>query len=233
MNTSSTELIVSLDLDNVQEVKTLITSLGESVTWYKVGKQMFTHYGPSIVALLKLEGKKVFLDLKFHDIPNTVAKAVGSAVDIGSDMINMHASGGSEMLAAGLETARNLNPEVLVIGVTVLTSMDESSFGESGYRGNISEQVVRLAALARNNGLDGVVASAHEIQLIKDSCGTDFIQVIPGIRPSGCQSQDQKRVMTPAEASARGAGFIVVGRPITQAADPLKVTQAILRELRS
>lgn len=229
MSNKRTQLIVALDVSEAAIAFNLVDRLGDEVEWYKVGKQLFTRFGPSIIAGLKSRGKKVFLDMKYHDIPNTVAQAVRSAAAIGADLINVHASGGPAMLAAAAEAARAV--DATVIAVTVLTSMDAVELAAIGITASPAEQVVRLAQLTRASGLVGVVCSAQELALIRQHCGVDFLTVVPGIRPSGADVGDQKRVMTPAEAARSGADFIVVGRPIIAAADPRQAARAVQAEL--
>ncbi len=228
---SKTKLIVALDFDSLDEVGLLVTALGDRVAYYKVGKQLFTRCGPPVLAWLKGRGKQVFLDLKFHDIPNTVAKAVRAAAELGADMINVHASGGAEMISAAVSAARETRPEVLLIAVTVLTSLDAAALAALGVNATPEEQVARLAKLAQDAGAHGVVASARESEVIRRVCGPDFVQVLPGIRPAGAAAQDQKRVVTPAAAAALGAHYIVVGRPITQAPDPQAAADSIIAAL--
>ena len=229
MNCQKTELIVALDVDELDQALRIVDALGEHVEWYKIGKQVFTANGPQAVHLLKERGKKVFLDLKFHDIPNTVAAAVRSAGKIGADMVNVHASGGGEMMKAAAEAAREF--DMILVGVTVLTSMNSSELANIGISSSPEQQVIRLARLARNAGLDGVVCSAWEIAAIHKVCGADFQLVVPGIRPAGADHGDQKRVMTPAQAAAAGAQFIVVGRPVTQAENPVTAAKLVKQEL--
>ncbi len=228
MSNQPTQLIVALDFDSLDEATRLVDAAGASVLWYKVGKQLFTRYGPDALRPLKKAGKKVFLDLKFHDIPNTVRQAVRSALDIGADMVNVHAGGGLAMMAAAAEARR---PDSLVIAVTVLTSMDQQALSQVGVQSSLSDQVERLARLARQAGLDGVVASGHEITMIRAACGPDFVQVIPGIRLASGSADDQKRIMTPGAAAEAGAQFIVVGRPVTRADDPAAAASEIVRQL--
>jgi len=228
MPSTPTQLIVALDVDHAADALRLVDQLGPAATWYKVGKQLFTRCGPAIVQQLKGRGKRVFLDLKFHDIPNTVQQAVSAALEIGADMVNVHGSGGPAMLAAAAQAKRG---DALVIAVTVLTSLDQAGFTAAGYAGTIAEQVQRLARLAQEAGLDGVVASGQESALVRAACGPGFVQVIPGIRPATAGSDDQKRVMTPAAAVRAGAHYIVVGRPVTQAVDPAAAAAAITAEL--
>ncbi|MCK5802805.1 MAG: orotidine-5'-phosphate decarboxylase [Lentisphaeria bacterium] len=224
-----TELIVALDVNTQEEALAVTENIGDAVQWYKIGKQLFTRFGPGIVSELRSRGKKVFLDLKFHDIPNTVAQAVRSAAAIGADMTNVHAAGGPSMLRAAAEAANETG--LLCIAVTVLTSLDREELEAVGVHSNPAEQVARLGKLTRKCGLPGVVCSAREIVLLRETCGDSFTLVVPGIRPAGADKGDQKRVMTPGEAAAAGADFIVVGRPIRAADDPAAAAAAILAEL--
>jgi orotidine-5'-phosphate decarboxylase len=234
---SKTELIVALDFEKLQSALDFVETAGDSVTWYKIGSQLFCSAGPAAVAALKKKGKKVFLDLKFHDIPNTVASAVAEAVKLGADMVNVHASGGREMMMAAVKAATDNSPagkRPLIIAVTVLTSMDEAALTEVMNRSDAytpSVHVPHLAKLAKDSGMDGVVSSAHEIDLIRKTCGGDFVLVIPGIRPADSSTDDQKRVMTPAEAAKKGADFIVVGRPVLKAKNPAEAARAIMAEM--
>ena len=225
-----TRLIIALDVDTLAEAAEIVDRVGPSVEWYKVGKQLFTRHGPAAVELLKGKGKKVFLDLKFHDIPNTVGQAVRSACALGADMVNVHVSGGPAMCRAAAEAGEAEG--ILLVGVTVLTSMNSAELSAVGVSDSPGAQVVRLARLGQACGLAGVVCSALEIPVIREACGDQFQLVVPGIRPSGADKGDQQRVMTPGEASAAGADFIVVGRPITQAPVPAEAAQAVLEELR-
>lgn len=232
-----TELIVALDFEKLQSALDFVDTAGDSVSWYKIGSQLFCSAGPAAVAALKAKGKKVFLDLKFHDIPNTVASAVAEAVKMGADMVNVHASGGKEMMRAAVKAAADIAPagkRPLIIAVTVLTSMDESALTEVMNRNDAytpSVHVPHLAKLAKESGMEGVVASAHEIDLIRKACGEDFVLVIPGIRPADSSTDDQKRVMTPSEAAKKGANFIVVGRPVLKAKNPAEAARAIKAEM--
>lgn len=225
----NTQLIVALDVASLDEAANLVDAVGDAATWFKVGKQIFTENGPAAVQLLKCRGKKVFLDLKFHDIPNTVAGAVRSAGHIGADMVNIHASGGAEMMAAAAEGAQEF--DIYLVGVTVLTSMNTAELNNVGILDEPQVQVVRLARLARDSGLDGVVCSAWEINAIREACGVDFTLVVPGIRPAGAAHGDQKRVMTPRQAADAGAQFIVVGRPITQSENPHRAAAQIQQSI--
>ena len=231
MGSARDRLIVSLDVPNAAEAQRIVTALGESVSFYKVGKQLFTAAGPALVRDLVGSGRKVFLDLKFHDIPNTVAAAVRSASELGVTMLTVHASGGSKMLRAAAEAAAAAKPAPLVLAVTVLTSMDDADLNEVGVPGKAEEQVLRLASLAQRAGCGGVVASALEAKAIRQKLGPGFAIVAQGVRPAGASKDDQARVATPAEAIAAGADYIGVGRPITRAKDPAAAARAILEEI--
>ncbi len=229
------ELIVALDLDTMEDVKNICEKIGDSVEWFKIGSVLFSKYGPKSVAFLKEQKKKVFLDLKFHDIPNTVAGAVRNAVSLGVDMVNVHASGGADMMKAALESAKTERSEALVIAVTVLTSFDELSFAKAmnreGY--SITEHVAYLAKIAKNVGMDGVVCSSHELEMVKSSNVKDFIAVVPGIRPAWeLSADDQKRVMTPRHAVELGADYLVVGRPVLKSCDPANAARKIVEEIK-
>ena len=231
-----TQLIVALDRDSLAEALPLVDAAGDSVEWYKIGSQLFCSEGPAAVKALKERGKKVFLDLKFHDIPNTVANAVANGVAMGADMINVHACGGEEMMTRAVEAGIEAAPEgtnPLVIAVTVLTSMNEAALQQALNSESVTpaEHVKHLAKLAKRSKMNGVVCSAHEIDIIRENCGEDFVLVVPGIRPAGSAVGDQKRIMTPAEAASKGANFIVVGRPVLQAKNPAEAAKAIQLEL--
>jgi orotidine-5'-phosphate decarboxylase len=232
------QLLVALDLDSGARARQVAQSIKGIAGGVKVGKRLFTLEGPSLVRHLVDEGHRVFLDLKFHDIPNTVAQAVDAAVQTGAWMINVHASGGRAMMqaaaAAGREAAARLGrPQPLLIGVTVLTSMDQAALEEVGVQRAILAQVVALARLAKDAGLDGVVASPQETAAIRGECGPGFAIVTPGSRgaSAGAAKDDQARTMGPAEAIRAGASYLVVGRPIIAAPDPRAAAQAIAAEL--
>jgi orotidine-5'-phosphate decarboxylase len=226
-------LIVALDVSSALEAQKLVATLGDSVFSYKVGMQLYTAEGPAIVHNLVASGRRVFLDLKYHDIPNTVGAAVREAARLGVSMLTVHASGGGSMLRAATEAAAAVNPELLVFAVTVLTSLADRDLDKLGVHGRVSDQVLRLAALAVANGCQGVVASAKEASELRRTLGDRFAIVTPGVRPAGSEPGDQARVATPAEAISAGATHIVVGRPITAAADPAAETRAILAQISS
>lgn len=224
-----TQLIVALDFSKKNEALALVDKIDPKSCILKVGSEMFTLLGVKFIRDLVSRGFKVFLDLKFHDIPNTVAKACVSAAELGVWMINVHASGGLKMMQAAQDALCSFGQQKpLLIAVTVLTSMDAAELPTIGISSSIEQQVSRLAQLANDAFLDGVVCSAHEVAMIKSQCGSAFITVTPGIRLPGDASNDQVRIMTPMEASRLGSDYIVVGRSITQAKDPANVIQMIL-----
>ncbi len=228
---SRERLIVALDVSTAAAARKIVAAVGESAHAYKVGMQLYTAEGPAIVRELVGAGRRVFLDLKYHDIPNTVGAAVSEASKLGVSMLTVHASGGGKMLRAAMEAARTSGSNPLVLAVTVLTSLDDAELGKMGMRGGVLDQVLRLAALALSNGCKGVVASALEAGALREELGPDFAIVTPGVRPAGSGPHDQARVVTPAEAISAGASHIVVGRPITEAADPAAEARAILGQL--
>jgi orotidine-5'-phosphate decarboxylase len=232
------QLIVALDVDTASEARSLVDRLRGAVGAFKIGSRLFTSEGPSIVEELASRGDRVFLDLKFHDIPNTVAGAVASATRMGVWMVNVHAAGGSVMMraardAATDEAARRSHPVPLVIAVTMLTSLDHRALAEIGMQDSMAAQVGRLAALAESSGLDGVVASPQEIDIVRRRCGRTFAIVTPGIRGAADRKGDQTRTLTAAEALAAGASYLVVGRPIIMAPDPRAAAERIAAECRS
>jgi orotidine-5'-phosphate decarboxylase len=224
-------LIVALDVSSAAKAQTIVAAVGDSALTYKVGMQLFTAEGPSLVRDLVASGRRVFLDLKYHDIPTTVAAAVREAASLGVGMLTVHASGGSKMLRAATEAARSVNPALMVLGVSVLTSMDDQDLEKVGVHGRVVDQVLRLGALAITNGCQGVVASAMEASALRADLGDHFLIVTPGVRPAGGDHGDQSRVVTPAEAIAAGATYIVVGRPITAAANPADEARSILEQM--
>ena len=228
---SRERLIVALDVSTAEAARKIVAAVGDSAHAYKVGMQLYTAEGPRMVGELVASGRRVFLDLKYHDIPNTVGAAVREAARLGVSMLTVHASGGGKMLQAAVEAAQSINPKLLVLAVTVLTSLDEVELGKIGLRGGVLEQVLRLTALARSHGCLGVVASAQEAAALRKEFGSDFVIVTPGVRLAGSGPDDQARVVTPAEAIAAGASHIVVGRPITEASDPAAETRAILGQI--
>jgi orotidine-5'-phosphate decarboxylase len=243
-------LIVALDIPSAGKASQVVQSIGDAATTYKVGKQLFTAEGPEIVRDLVSSGRKVFLDLKFHDIPNTVAGAVRAASELGVSMLTVHASGGGTMLRAAAQAASESATKPMVLAVTVLTSLSDTDLIYLGIAGRVIDHVVRLAALARDAGCDGVVASALEAHQLRRELGSDFKIVTPGIRPgspslpfggphlpsvsksgdTACRD-DQARVLTPKEAIAAGANYLVVGRPILDAPDPARAVNEIVREI--
>jgi orotidine-5'-phosphate decarboxylase len=228
---SRDRLIVALDVPSAARARQVVQTLGETISTYKIGKQLFTAEGPEIVRDLVSSGRKVFLDLKFHDIPNTVAGAVTSAAELGAAMLTVHASGGSKMLRAAVEAANASSAKPLILAVTVLTSLSDSDLQEIGISGNVLSQVLRLGALARSAGCGGLVASAHEARQLRRELGEGFEIVTPGVRPAGAAVGDQARVLTPAEAIQAGATRLVVGRPITEASSPAGAASNILAEI--
>ncbi len=226
------KLIVALDFDNRNNALQLVDKLDPSHCALKVGSELFTLLGPQFVKELVRREFKVFLDLKFHDIPNTVAKACHSAAELGVWMINVHAIGGLKMLQAAKESLKSYGQNrPLLIAVTVLTSFEEGELASVGISNSLPEQAIHLAMLAREAGLDGVVSSAHEVKIIKQKCGKNFITVTPGIRLPNNLKDDQSRVMTPQQAIKEGSDFLVIGRPITQASNPVEVVSALLHDL--
>lgn len=225
-------LIVALDYPEAAPARQLVKNLGEEVSTYKVGKQLFTAEGPQFVRELVEAQKRVFLDLKFHDIPNTVASAIRSASRLGVSMLTVHASGGSIMLKEAVAAAQETEHPPLVLAVTVLTSMTDGDLQQVGVSGRVLDHVLRLSALAREAGCGGIVASAHEAQELRRELGEGFAIVTPGVRPAGTDQGDQARVVTPAQAIEAGATHLVVGRPITAAPDPVAAAQQILAEIQ-
>lgn len=224
-------LIVALDVSTAAAAEKIVRTLAESALIYKIGMQLFTAEGPQVVRDLVASGRKVFLDLKYHDIPNTVGAAVAEAAKLGVSMLTVHASGGNKMLGRAVEAAK-VHPELMVLAVTVLTSMSENEVEAIGMRGSVEQSVVRLAKIALGEGCQGIVTSAREASAVREELGHQFAIVTPGVRPAGASVGDQVRVVTPAEAIAAGATHIVVGRPITEAADPAAEARAILAEIR-
>jgi orotidine-5'-phosphate decarboxylase len=223
-------LIVALDVSTAAAAQKIVAAVGDSALTYKVGMQLYTAEGPQVVRDLVASGRRVFLDLKYHDIPNTVGAAVSEAAKLGVSMLTVHASGSGKMLRAAVDAAK-ARPELIVLAVTVLTSMDGNDLEKIGIRGTVEDSVVRLATIALANGCQGVVASAREASTLRAELGDRFAIVTPGVRPAGGHAGDQVRIATPAEAIASGASHIVVGRPITEAADPAAEARAILGQI--
>lgn len=231
MHTRRPGLIVALDVPSARCAQKIVAAVGDAAFCYKVGMQLYTAEGPQVVRDLVAAGRRVFLDLKYHDIPNTVAAAVGEAARLGVSMLTVHVCGGSKMLRAATEAAFSAKPDLLVLGVTVLTSLTDHDLDKLGVHGGVEDQVVRLAALALGNGCHGVIAPARDTSRLRRELRDDFVIVTPGVRPLGTAAADQARVMTPREAMAAGATHIVVGRPITEASDPGAEARAILAEM--
>jgi len=225
------KLIVALDVSTAAAAQKIVAAVGDSALTYKVGMQLYTAEGPQVVRDLVASGRRVFLDLKYHDIPNTVGAAVSEAARLGVSMLTVHASGSDQMLKAAVKAAREVNPALLVLAVTVLTSMDENDLEKIGVRENLQEEVLRLSALALASGCRGIVTSPREASALRTKLGRDFAIVTPGVRPAGSARGDQARVATPEEAIAAGATHIVVGRPITDAPDPAAAARAILAQI--
>ena len=231
MTITEPRIIVALDFADQAPVWRLLEELTPRHCRLKVGKELFTRYGPQLVEKLASKGYDVFLDLKFHDIPTTTARACKAAAELGVWMINVHALGGRAMMTAAREALESEPDRPLLVAVTVLTSLDDKALAEIGLHGSARENVMGLAGLASHCGLDGVVCSPREAGELRQAHGTDFCLVTPGIRPAGAQAQDQQRTLTPAEAVRLGADYLVVGRPVTQADNPVAVLEAIQAEL--
>ncbi|WP_129138851.1 orotidine-5'-phosphate decarboxylase [Modicisalibacter coralii] len=231
MAVTRSPLIIALDYASLDTALCMADQLDPSRCRLKVGKELFTRSGPAVLEALHGRGFEVFLDLKFHDIPNTVAAAVQAAADQGVWMVNLHAAGGRRMMEAARERLDHAGLATHLIAVTVLTSMERADLAETGLDVEPMSQVERLARLARDSGMDGVVCSAQEAQRLRDVCGDTFLKVTPGIRPSFAAADDQRRVLTPAEAIRAGSTHLVVGRPVTQAREPMAALAAIEQEL--
>ena len=229
----SKRIIVPLDVESAASALELVARLDPKLCRVKVGKELFVAAGPSVVAQVQERGFEVFLDLKFHDIPSTVAGACRSAARLGVWMMNVHASGGEAMLRAAREAVESVSRPPLLIAVTILTSLSQADLARVGYSGSLIENVERLARLARASGLDGVVCSAQEAPLIRNATGEDFVLVTPGIRPKTDVRDDQARVVTPVEAVRLGSDYLVIGRSITRAPDPAAMLDEIRRSLEA
>lgn len=228
LSTARTPVIVALDFANEHDTLAFVRRLSPELCQLKIGKELFTATGRSLVEKLIQQGFKLFLDLKYHDIPNTVAQACKVAADMGVWLVDMHSSGGRRMMEAAADAVANYHHRPQLIGVTVLTSMEQGDLRELGFTQTPEELVLAWAALAKDSGLDGVVCSAHEAQALRQSLGNEFLMVTPGIRLDVAgNNDDQRRIMTPQQALAAGSSYLVMGRPITQAADPVAVLQQI------
>ncbi len=227
----SPRIIVALDFPAAEPALALVSELDPKLCRLKVGKEMFTRLGPNFVEQLVGKGFDVFLDLKFHDIPNTVAAACAAAADLGVWMINLHASGGRKMMEAARDRLESLQQRPLLIAVTILTSLNEHDIAEVGYRGAPADNVVRLARLTAESGLDGIVCSPVEAVEVRPQVNDDFLLITPGVRPRDASLDDQQRVMTPLDALNNGADMLVIGRPITAAADPIASLKSIQQEI--
>ncbi|MEW8507997.1 MAG: orotidine-5'-phosphate decarboxylase [Candidatus Thiodiazotropha sp.] len=231
MNSSDSRVIVALDYADQGKALALVERLDPSLCRLKLGKEMFTRFGPPLVEALRDRGFDLFLDLKFHDIPNTVAAACDAAADLGVWMINLHASGGRRMMETARERLEGKSHRPLLVAVTILTSLSDEEIHEIGFSGDPAENVSRLAGLTQQAGLDGVVCSPREAAMLRRDLGDGFLLVTPGVRPKQATQDDQRRVMAPAEAISAGSSYLVVGRPITGAADPVGALQSINREI--
>jgi len=238
MEDISNRLIVALDVPTIDEALRVVDELAGTVGWFKIGSQLYTAAGPEVVRLVTGYGLKVFLDLKFHDIPATVSLAGRAATQLGVNMFNVHSSGGGAMMRAAVEGARataaeGRSPCPMIIAVTILTSMDQNDLRQAGCVDPVGRAVMNLAKMARECGLDGVVSSAEETGDIKKNLGRDFLVVTPGVRPAWAAADDQKRVKTPSEAIRDGADYLVIGRPILKAKDPVDAARRVLDEMGS
>ena len=235
---SDDRLIVALDFPTMEQAVACVEECGDAVSHYKVGMELFYAAGAPMITYLKNQGKHIFLDLKLQDIPNTVAHALMVLSDLGADMMNVHAVGGKKMMAEAVKAVREAaakagRPAPKLIAVTILTSMDNEQYADLNYKNTIAEQVISLAKLAKEAGMDGVVASPQEAAGIREACGPDFLIVTPGVRPAGASLDDQSRVATPAGAFKNGSSHIVVGRPITKAEDRKAAAEAIVKEIQA
>lgn len=225
------DLILALDCETADEAAPLLRQLSGRLRWVKIGLQMFTAYGPDYVRRVADQGFSIFLDLKLNDIPNTVAKAVQSLAPLPIGMLTLHTSGGGEMMEWAVKAQRQYKPDLLLLGVTVLTSMDDAALNATGVPGSAAAQVERLARLAAKSGMSGLVCSPHEVAPLRAVLPAHVQLVTPGVRPADSAADEQKRVMTPADAARAGSNFIVVGRPILRAANPADAATRILRDL--
>lgn len=231
MPDSTDKIIVALDFADRHQAEALVARLDPSLCKLKIGKELFTRAGPDLVRAVVEQGYDVFLDLKFHDIPNTTARAVAAAADLGVWMVNVHASGGQRMMEAAAQQLQGMGVKTLLTAVTVLTSMSEDDLRQIGIDDSTDQQVLRLATLARDSGVDGVVCSPLEAAGLAAQLGNSFLRVTPGVRPADAGADDQRRTMTPAQALANGSSYLVIGRPITRAASPRDTLLAIREEI--
>ena len=231
MSDQSAKVIIARDYSEERQALCLVDQLTPEMCRLKIGKEMFTRFGPEFVKFIVSKGYDVFLDLKFHDIPTTVAKACTAAAGLGVWMINVHASGGMRMMEEAKQAVSNSGRSPMVIAVTVLTSMDDDTLRSTGVSRSPRDQVLALANMARKAGLDGIVCSAHEAEEVRAHTASDFVLVTPGIRPEATANNDQKRVMTPLQAVEAGADYIVIGRPVTESDDPVSVLRTINSEI--
>ncbi len=223
-------LIVALDVPTQEEAMALVAKLSGKISFFKIGLQLFTAAGPEIVRKVAATGAKIFLDLKLHDIPNTVAKAVAAASELDVQMLTLHLSGGRAMIEAAVAVRR---PGLTLLGVTILTSADEQTMRDVGVQGSVEDQVLRLAQLGKRCGVDGLVASPHEVTALRAAVGEAMTIVTPGVRPNSVQADDQKRFASPAQAIEAGADYLVIGRPITAYAEPARAVEKIFEEIES
>jgi len=237
LSTEKTKLILPLDFSDLSAVETVINALSPEVNFWKIGLELFIHGGPAGVTQVKKKGGQVFLDLKLHDIPNTVAKACIEVCNLGVDLLTIHSSGGQAMMQAATAAVQNFaektgKPGPKLLAVSLLTSIDQSALsGELNIELKVSDYVQRMAELAQRSGVAGIVCSPQEIELVRHTCGPDFLIVTPGIRPTGSNADDQRRTLTPREAIERGADYLVIGRPITQHPQPREMALEILAEI--
>lgn len=229
----SCELILALDIESMEEARAILKNIGSKLKWVKIGLQFFTKYGPNSVNIIAGLGYKVFLDLKLHDIPNQVASAIKSLKNLPIGLLTLHTSGGGEMMRWASDARADMGDSMQILGVTVLTSMDGAGLKSIGINATPEEQVLRLAQLGVQSGLQGLVCSPLELPLLRKQLGPDPLLVTPGIRPLGSDSNEQKRIMTPADAVIAGASYIVVGRPIIKAVNPAEALEAILIEMEA
>ena len=225
-------IIVPLDVASLDEARKLIDTLSGVVGYFKIGSELFTAAGPDAVRAVRNAGCRIFLDLKYYDIPNTVAGAVRSAVSLSVDMLNMHILGGRVMMEGAVRAARESASPPILLGVTVLTSYDDIQWRETGFSQNVDDAVPEMALRAKDSGLDGVVCSPLEVQALRRRLGDGFVLVTPGVRPSWAKAQDQRRIMTPKEAVAAGSDYLVIGRPITADPDPREAARRVIEELK-